>query len=84
MVKNKKKAVVKAVTDEATKKLLSTVGVCKGGPKDLADKHDFYLYGTGAFPFYCRRQKKHLTSPLLLAIIDTLIIQEAKEGYTKR
>ncbi len=46
MVKNKKKAVVKAVTDEATKKLLSTVGVCKGGPKDLADKHDFYLYGT--------------------------------------
>lgn len=33
------------IEDEATKKLLSIVGVCKGGPKDLADKHDEYLYG---------------------------------------
>ncbi len=42
MVKNKKKVVVK---DKAAKKLLSIVGVCKGGPKDLAHKHDSYLYG---------------------------------------
>ena len=33
------------VEDETTKKLLSIVGICKGGPKDLADKHDEYLYG---------------------------------------
>ncbi len=33
------------VKDEARDKLLSVVGICKGGPKDLADKHDKYLYG---------------------------------------
>lgn len=32
--------------DEMTKKLLSISGACKGGPKDLADKHNRYLYGT--------------------------------------
>lgn len=31
--------------DEITEQLISTAGVCSGGPKDLADKHDFYLYG---------------------------------------
>ncbi len=33
------------VKDEITEKLLSVAGICKGGPKDLADKHDEYLYG---------------------------------------
>jgi hypothetical protein len=33
------------VKDEMTEKLLSTAGACKGGPKDLADRHDGYLYG---------------------------------------
>lgn len=32
--------------DETIKKLLSVCGICKGGPKDLADNHDKYLYGT--------------------------------------
>lgn len=31
--------------DEITEKLLSVAGICKGGPKDLADEHDKYLYG---------------------------------------
>lgn len=31
--------------DAMTERLLSTGGVCKGGPKDLSDKHDKYLYG---------------------------------------
>ncbi len=33
------------VEDETVKKLLSVAGICGGGPKDLADKHDEYLYG---------------------------------------
>jgi hypothetical protein len=33
------------VEDETIKRLLSVVGICKGGPKDLADNHDHYLYG---------------------------------------
>ncbi len=33
------------VDENMTKKLLSVAGICKGGPKDLADKHDKYLYG---------------------------------------
>ncbi len=33
------------VEDETVKKLLSVVGICEGGPKDLADNHDKYLYG---------------------------------------
>lgn len=33
------------VEDETIKKLLSVVGICEGGPPDLADKHDEYLYG---------------------------------------
>ena len=32
-------------SDEITEQLISAAGVCTGGPKDLADKHDFYLYG---------------------------------------
>jgi hypothetical protein len=32
--------------DAATDKLLSVMGVCEGGPNDLADGHDKYLYGT--------------------------------------
>jgi len=31
--------------DEITEKLLSVAGICKGGPPDLADNHDHYLYG---------------------------------------
>lgn len=33
------------IKDEMTEKLLSVAGICKGGPKDLADEHDKYLYG---------------------------------------
>jgi hypothetical protein len=32
--------------DAATDKLLAVAGVCEGGPHDLADGHDKYLYGT--------------------------------------
>ena len=32
--------------DDMAGRLLSVAGVCKGGPKDLADGHDRYLYGT--------------------------------------
>lgn len=32
--------------DEMTERLISVAGTCKGGPKDLADKHDKYLYRT--------------------------------------
>jgi len=31
--------------DSMAEKLLSAAGACKGGPKDLADGHDKYLYG---------------------------------------
>ncbi len=41
--KEKKKEI--SIKDKSAKKLLSIVGACKGGPKDLAAKHDFYLYG---------------------------------------
>ncbi len=34
------------INDTITEKLLSVAGICKGGPRDLADKHDKYLYGT--------------------------------------
>lgn len=33
-----------SVEDETVKKLLSVFGICNGGPKDLADNHDKYLY----------------------------------------
>ncbi|MBI4690666.1 MAG: hypothetical protein HY754_10445 [Nitrospirae bacterium] len=33
------------VRDVITEKLLSVAGICNGGPKDLADNHDHYLYG---------------------------------------
>jgi len=33
------------IENDMTEKLLSVAGACKGGPKDLADKHDRYLYG---------------------------------------
>lgn len=42
-MKQKKK---KTNSDEITEKLLSVIGICKGGPKDLADEHDKYLYRT--------------------------------------
>ena len=32
--------------DASMDKLLSVAGVCEGGPHDLADGHDKYLYGT--------------------------------------
>ena len=32
--------------DLVTDRLLSVTGVCEGGPHDLADGHDKYLYGT--------------------------------------
>lgn len=31
--------------DAMTEKMLSVMGVCEGGPADLADEHDKYLYG---------------------------------------
>ncbi|MEW6665622.1 MAG: hypothetical protein AB1512_10445 [Thermodesulfobacteriota bacterium] len=31
--------------DEAGGEQLSVVSVCKGGPRDLADQHERYLYG---------------------------------------
>lgn len=44
LVKYKKEKIL-PIGDSMTKKLLSVAGVCKGGPKDLADRHDKYLYG---------------------------------------
>lgn len=35
----------KPIKDDITERLLAIGGSCKGGPKDLADKHDTYLYG---------------------------------------
>lgn len=35
------------VKDDMADKLLSVAGVCKSGHKDLSDRHDRYLYGTG-------------------------------------
>jgi hypothetical protein len=32
--------------DASTEELLAVAGVCEGGPRDLADGHDKYLYGT--------------------------------------
>lgn len=32
--------------DNTVENLLSAAGSCEGGPKDLADSHDKYLYGT--------------------------------------
>jgi hypothetical protein len=32
-------------TDEQVNGLLALAGVCEGGPTDLADNHDQYLYG---------------------------------------
>lgn len=29
---------------EAVDQMLSLVGLCEGGPIDLADRHDWYLY----------------------------------------
>jgi hypothetical protein len=29
--------------DETEEDLISVIGVCKGGPRDLADRHDQYL-----------------------------------------
>ena len=34
------------IEDASMDKLLSVAGVCEGGPHDLADGHDKYLYGT--------------------------------------
>ena len=35
----------KPLRDSMAEKLLSAASACKGGPKDLADEHDKYLYG---------------------------------------
>jgi hypothetical protein len=43
--KAKKKVTVE---DAMTEKMLSVMGVCEGGPGDLADEHDKYLYGSGS------------------------------------
>ncbi len=34
-----------SIEDETTERLLAAAGICSGGPKDMADKHDKYLYG---------------------------------------
>jgi hypothetical protein len=31
--------------DETVEKLILLAGICNGGPRDLADNHDKYLYG---------------------------------------
>lgn len=31
--------------DAVTTKLISVAGICRGGPKNLSDRHDKYLYG---------------------------------------
>ncbi len=33
------------IDDATVENLRSAAGSCKGGPKDLADNHDKYLYG---------------------------------------
>jgi len=43
--KAKKKA---PAEDAITEKMLSVMGVCEGGPGDLADKHDKYLYSSAS------------------------------------
>jgi len=35
----------KLSVEDEIEKLISIVGICKGGPKDLSDEHDKYLYG---------------------------------------
>lgn len=44
-LKEKKKLRGKSFKDETIEKLLSVAGICKDGPPDLADNHDYYLYG---------------------------------------
>lgn len=41
-----KKKKLPSVEEATTDKLLAVAGVCEGGPRDLADGHDKYLYGT--------------------------------------
>ena len=43
LVEIKKKKTV-PIEDIITERLLSVSGICKGGPRDLSDKHDRYLY----------------------------------------
>ena len=35
------------LSDNDIKKLLSLIGIYKTGKKDLAERHDYYLYGNG-------------------------------------
>jgi hypothetical protein len=42
---DQKGAAVYPQADEQTNSLLALAGVCEGGPSDLADNHDQYLYG---------------------------------------
>lgn len=42
---NQKGGSVYPQADEQTNNLLAIAGVCEGGPSDLADNHDHYLYG---------------------------------------
>lgn len=46
LIADYKKKKTLSAEDAATDKLLAVAGVCEGGPNDLADGHDKYLYGT--------------------------------------
>jgi len=35
---------ITCVSGEVDDQMLSLVGFCEGGPTDLADRHDWYLY----------------------------------------
>jgi hypothetical protein len=44
-IDNQNTSTVYPQADEQTNSLLAIAGVCEGGPSDLADNHDHYLYG---------------------------------------
>jgi 16S rRNA U516 pseudouridylate synthase RsuA-like enzyme len=48
MVAEQSAETVYPALDEQTDSLLSLVGVCEGGPSDLADNHEQYLRGEKA------------------------------------
>jgi len=46
LIADYKKKKLLPTEDASTDKLLAVAGACEGGPRDLADGHDKYLYGT--------------------------------------
>ena len=45
LIRNLNKKRKPKAKEAVTEKLLAAAGICKNGPSDLAEKHDFYLYG---------------------------------------